>query len=224
MHFLTSPWLRGQKPSAFQRNNDVILKSEASPDRYKKSPFFDDADMEVIAVFTLDHKILNRKSRLLFCYWALFAFMLCLSHIILLLSLPQHLFRFFAIYMGIFLLVFFPIKFHEEREERLRRERSIFKITRRGIYLDEVDAPGSTVLRHRTVFRFNDIKSCSLEQADPLGLIISQVIVRGNNGKPMLKIYGLVAAQEFVETVNRYLTENQWQRGFESSFAKLFLV
>ena len=180
--------------------------------------------MDVIAVFPLDHKILNRKLRLFYCYLALFAIAVLFCDFILLLSLAVHEFSFFAVFIGMLLLLVVPRMILDEREERHRRERSIFKIAPRGIYLDEVNASGSTILRCRTVYRFDDIQSCSLEQTKPLGLAISQVIVRDSNGKPMLKINGLIAAQEFVETVNRCLIENRWQRQDESSFSKMFVV
>lgn len=159
MNVFTTPLLRGQKVSAFQQNNDVILESEVSPDRYKKSPLVDDDDMDVIAVFPLDHKILNRKLRLFYCYLALFAIVVLFCDFILLLSLAVHEFNFFAVFIGMLLLLVVPRMILDEREERHRRERSIFKIAPRGIYLDEVNASGSTILRCRTVYRFDDIPS-----------------------------------------------------------------
>jgi hypothetical protein len=162
---------------------------------------YDDAHMDVIEIFTFDHEMLGKISksfyrfisvaRVAFSCWLVIAFLLC--------------FLLIGRYCILILLMFYPTLISLMRSERHRRERARIVVSRQCFYIDEVDAPGSKMLKGRIVYRFDEIESCTVKQVETFGHIIFQVIVRNCEGKVILKIEGLRDAQKFVETVSGLL-------------------
>jgi hypothetical protein len=219
MHGVSVPLLRSRKiQDSFQLHKDLVAEPpEASDDADWKDPFYDEEE-DVLAIFLLDHEILDRKSQLFYHYMALFSISVTCGVFILYFVMPPYIFAFFALYLGLILFIVFPILICEEQRERHKRERMHIAITSHGIYLDESDEPGSKALRRRTVHRFNEIRKCSVERTEPFGLIIFQVILKNLKRKTILKIDGLLGAHKFAETVNELLVKGNEKPMNESSY------
>jgi len=223
MHRLSVPFLRARKlQDSSQQRHDLITESPEAEDDWK-DPFYDD-DSDVIAIFLLDHEILDRKSQLFYHYMSLFAITVTSAVCLLYFALPNYMLAFFVLYLGAILLIVFPILILEERRERNRRERTHIALTKRGIYVDESDAPGSKVLRQRTIYGFNEIRSCSVERTEPFGLIIFQVIAKNLKRKPILRIDGVLGAHKFVEMINNSLAKENRELPDECSVPTVSVV
>jgi hypothetical protein len=220
MHGLSVPFLRARKVQdsfPLPRNELIAEPPETSGDVDWKDPFYDEEE-DVMAVFLLDHEILDRKSKLFYDYMALFSIVVTCGIFVLYFVMPAYIFAFFAFYLGLILFIVFPILILEERSERHRRERTHIAITRQGVYVDETEEPSSKILQRRTIHRFNEIQKCSVERTEPFGLIIFQVILKNLNRKTVLKIDGLLGAHKFSETVNGFLSEENKKPMDDSSY------
>jgi hypothetical protein len=148
---------------------------------------------------------------------ALFACVYTGGVVILLFLVPVVVSAFFALNLSLIAFKVFPSLILDQKSRLHWRNITRIAIARRGIYVDEFDTPKRTALRRRIIHRFEDIKSCTVDQTEPFGLIIYRVTVKNFKGNAVLKIDGLLDAKRFAETVNRLLMEKKWRPLDDSS-------
>jgi hypothetical protein len=155
-------------------------------------------DTDVIAVFDMNHKMLDRDA--MFCYCRMFGiFIFCFVPFFIWIWISIS----FIVWIFFMLVpIFVAMSINEERIKNFRRRRSHFAIARQGIYYDQVDEPGSRKLMSRTVISYDDIQKSMVTEEKGCCRPNYQVVVYANNGQPSLSIEGLVETQIFVDIVN----------------------
>ena len=121
---------------------------------------------EIIAVFDIDRTLYDRSTFDIF-KWVIFIPMYVAGILlvcVLELGIAQVFFIIFFIYCFV-LLIFYVMVDWRRSEAKTRISRMHIAIATRGIYIDEVDAPGSFSLACRKNIKYNEIKKCEVKSA-----------------------------------------------------------
>jgi hypothetical protein len=197
----------------------LLFRSQCPPDDIPDvardvtwSDSFYQNDTDVIAAFDINHTMLDKKSmsRQSTCY-----FIIIIATLLIFLrwtstvsgtSIDDPALFILQVSIGISLVLvpFLAFCIFDERRQNYRRRRTHVAIAQRGIYLDQVDEPGSRTLKSRTVASYDLIHECKVKIEEGCCKPKYEVVVYAvtNKSEPLFKVDGLVATQKFVDIVH----------------------
>jgi hypothetical protein len=153
---------------------------------------------EIVVVFDIDRTVFDYKVvTVVLYYWLI---VLCNIY-----------FGFLFLLVSLFLLVgIISIIEIDRRSNMLRLQRTHIAITHNGMYIDEVDTPGSTNLTRRTFITFSDIQQCLsiTEYSWTEGSITHKIVLLMQEPRTVRYIVGLKQQQKFIDIVNAMMVNS----------------
>ena len=121
---------------------------------------------DIIAAFDIDRTLYDR-STFAIMKWFFLIPMFCvvpISAIIFIFGGMLNVLYSFSLYLiyGVFLLTIYCTVDCQRHEKKARLKRTHIAISTRGIYIDEVDTPGSNNLMSRTRIKYDEITKCQV--------------------------------------------------------------
>lgn len=190
-------------------------------------PFYDAVDhtgntpTEIIAAFDIDRTLYDRSTYDLFKWFILIPmYSLSLLPLCLVWGIAGVFLYWYFIY-GVFLSLNYVVVDCKRHESRLRINCTHIAVSTRGIYIDEVDAPGSYNLMSRTRISYDEIKKCQVKsEYNCFNRTMNyKVTINTNDDRevkgekevvfiPRYTIEGLQKQQKFVDIVNAMMERN----------------
>lgn len=191
-------------------------------------PFYDAIDQststnpEIIAAFDINRTFYDRSTYEIFKWFILIPmYSISLLPFCLMWGIASEFFYTYVIY-GIFLSLFYVIVDTQRHEKRLRINCTHIAISTNGVYIDEVESPGSHNIMSRARIAYDEIKKCQVRseyncchRSMNYKVIINTKDDREVNHEKGVSIFipsyiieGLRKQQKFVDIVNAMMERN----------------